>query len=291
MIPQLIVNGLIAGGIYTLVALGFTLIYRTSRFFNFAHGAVYALGAYAAYSFAHYGRINHVVSFFLGTAIAGISGIAFDRMVFVPLRKRKAPPLVFLIASFGVFVFIQNLIQLLYGAQILSFRPGNASRGHDVLGAVITNTQIVIIFSCASLFLALWLFVRRSKLGKAMRAVSDDPLAASSVGIPPEKIILTSFAIGSVLAGAAAILISLETYIEPTMGLSAILKGIVASIIGGLGAIPGAFFGGFVLGLAENIGVYMIPSQWKDSIAFGILLFLMMIRPAGLSREADKERL
>lgn len=119
-------------------------------------------------------------------------------------------------------------------------------------------------------------------MGKAMRAVSDDSIAASVVGIYPEKIILASFAIGSALAGAAGILISLETNIEPTMGLNAILKGIIAAIIGGIGSIPGAMFGGFFLGIAENLGIWKIQAGWKDCIAFTILIVFLLIRPGGI---------
>lgn len=125
------------------------------------------------------------------------------------------------------------------------------------------------------------MFIKKSKLGKAMRAVSDDPIAASVVGINPERIIMTSFAIGSALAGAAGILISYETNIEPTMGFSAILKGIIASIIGGIGSIPGAVLGAFFLGLAENLGIWKISAGWKDAIAFAILIIFLLIRPWG----------
>lgn len=142
------------------------------------------------------------------------------------------------------------------------------------------------------LSVVLWLFVQRTKLGKAMRAVSDDPIAASVVGIYPEKTIFASFAIGSALAGAAGILISLETNIEPTMGLNAVLKGIIASIIGGIGSIPGAMFGGFFLGIAENLGIYKIQAGWKDCIAFVILIIFLLVRPGGiLGMRTEKERL
>lgn len=128
----------------------------------------------------------------------------------------------------------------------------------------------------------LWLFIQKTKLGKAMRAVSDDPIAANVVGINPERIILTSFAIGSALAGVAGILISFETNIEPTMGFSALLKGIIASIIGGIGSIPGAVLGGFFLGLAENLGIWKISAGWKDCIAFAILIIFLLLRPRGI---------
>ena len=278
---QLLLNGIIAGSIYALIAIGFTVIYRTVKFFNLAHGIVYTAGAYFAYTLTISLHLNIILSFFLSIFFAALLGIAIDRCVYYPLRKRNASNLVFLLASFGVFIFLQNLIQLIYGAQILTIRTGPVKEGHHFLGAVITDIQILILVVSSLLLVILWMFIKKSKLGKAMRAVSDDPIAASVVGINPERIIMTSFAIGSALAGAAGILISYETNIEPTMGFSAILKGIIASIIGGIGSIPGAVLGAFFLGLAENLGIWKISAGWKDAIAFAILIIFLLIRPWG----------
>jgi len=292
MIQQLIINGVIAGSIYALIALGFTVIYRTLKFFHFAHGVVYAFGAYFAYTFFVLFDINLLFSFFLSIALACLLGIAIDRLVYHPLRKNNAPNLVYLIASFGVFILIQNLIQLIYGAQILTLRTGPIKVGHHFLGAVITDIQILIIAVSLVLFLLAWLFIQKSKLGKSIRAVSDDPIAARVVGINSEKVILNAFAIGSALAGVAGILISLETNIEPTMGFNAILKGIIASIIGGIGSIPGALFGGLFLGLAENLGIWKIQAGWKDTIAFAILIIFLLIRPSGIMGiKTEKEKI
>jgi branched-chain amino acid transport system permease protein len=154
--------------------------------------------------------------------------------------------------------------------------------GHTVLGAVITNTQILILTVSVLLLVVMWLFIQKTTLGSATRAVADDPLAASVVGINPEKIIRRVMLIGSALAGAAGILISLETNIEPTMGMNAILKGIIASIIGGIGSIPGAVLGGFFLGIVENLGIWKISAGWKDCIAFGVLIIFLLWRPYGI---------
>ena len=282
MLHQLFLNGIIAGSIYALIALGFTVIYRTVKFFHFAHGIVYVAGAYFAYTLFILFDINPLMSFFLSIAIASLLGIAIDRFIYHPLRKNNAPNLVYLIASFGVFIFLQNLLQLIFGAQILTLRTGPVKEGHHFLGSVITDNQVLIIVSSLVLFFLCWLFVQKSKFGKAIRAVSDDPIGARVVGINSEKIIMIAFAIGSALAGVAGILISLETNIEPTMGLNAILMGIIASIIGGIGSIPGALFGGLFLGLAENLGIWKIQAGWKDTIAFAILIIFLLIRPSGI---------
>jgi branched-chain amino acid transport system permease protein len=275
-------NGIIAGSIYGIIGIGFSIIYKTIKFFHFAHGVVYAAGAYLAYAFFISLNINPLISFFLSIALASLLGIGIDRFVYHPLRKNNAPNLVYLIASFGVFIFLQNLIQLIFGAQILTLRTGPIKEGHHFLGAVITDFQILIIVVSLILFLLTWLFIQKTKLGKAIRAVSDDPIGARVVGINSEKVILTAFAIGSALAGLAGILISLETNIEPTMGFNAILKGIIASIVGGIGSIPGALFGGLFLGLAENLGIWKIQAGWKDTIAFAILIIFLLLRPSGI---------
>ena len=292
MIQQLIINGIIAGSIYGLIAIGFTVIYRTVKFFHFAHGVVYTAGAYFAYTLIISLHLNFAFSFFLSVILAAILGVAIDKFVYYPLRQQNASNLIFLLASFGVFIFLQNLIQLIYGAQILTIRTGPIKEGHHFLGAVITDIQILILATSIILMIFLWLFIQKTKLGKAMRAVADDPIAANVVGINPERIIRTSFAIGSALAGAAGILISFETNIEPTMGFSALLKGIIASIIGGIGSIPGAVLGGFFLGLAENLGIWKISAGWKDCIAFVILIIFLLIRPSGiLGAKSEKEQM
>lgn len=300
MLQQLIVNGIIAGSIYALIAIGFTIIYRTVRFFHLAHGAVYTAGAYIAYSVVSFwllvfrkpSFLMWTIAVLAGVIGAGILGVLIDRIVYLPLREKNASDLILLLASFGVFIFLQNLIQLIYGAQILTIRTGPVKEGHHFLGAVITDIQILILVVSCLLLVVCWWFIQRTKLGKAMRAVSDDPIGANVVGINPEKIIVTSFAIGSALAGAAGILISFETNIEPTMGFSAILKGIIASIVGGIGSIPGAVLGGFFLGLAENLGIWKIQAGWKDAIAFGILIIFLLIRPWGLlGNKTEKESL
>ena len=298
LLNQLVLNGIIAGSIYSLIALGFTIIYKTVRFFHFAHGVVYAAGAYFAYSLSVSLGINPILSFFFASILVAILGIVIDRIVYQPLRINAAPGLVFLIASFGVFIFIQNLLQLLYGAQILTLSTEPAKEGHQLsvlgfqLNAVITDIQILILAVSCLLAVVLYLLINKTKIGKAIQAVADDPMGARVSGIYDEKVILYAFGIGSALAGMAGVLISLETNIEPTMGMNAILKGIIASIIGGIGSIPGALLGGFLLGIIENLGIWKIQAGWKDMIAFTVLILFLLFRPEGiLGKKNDRERL
>ena len=264
-----------------MVALGFAVIYRTVKFFHLAHGVVYTSGAYIGYTLAVQLKLPIILAFLLAMPLSAFLGVLIERIVYHPLREKKASNLILLLASFGVFIFIQNLIQLIYGAQTLSLRTGPVKEGYAIFSAVITSVQITILITSIVLMIALWFFVMKTKLGKAMRAVSDDPVAANIVGINPEKIIMISFALGSALAGAAGFLIGLETNLEPTMGFSMILKGIIASIVGGIGSIPGAMIGGVFIGLSENIGIAWLPSAWKDVIVYIILIIFLLVKPHG----------
>jgi branched-chain amino acid transport system permease protein len=292
MLGQILFNGFLAGAIYAAVAMGFTVIYNVTGFFNFAHGAVFTIGAYLAYTCSILLKLNFTTSFLLATAGAGLSGILINHLVYKPLRQQKASTLVFLVASFGLSILLQNLIQLFYGAQSLILSTRTIQVGNQILGAYITNSQIHILLSALCLNLALILILNQTKLGKAMQAVADDPIAARIVGINSEHIIAISFFIGSSIAGAAGILISLENNLEPTMGLNAILKGVIAAIIGGIGIIPGALLGGIFLGLAENLGTLWTNSGWKDGIAFSIMILFLLFRENGiLGKPSDRERL
>lgn len=308
MIPQLLLNGIIAGSIYALIALGFSIIYKTVRFFHFAHGVVYAVGAYVVYGVLRVmgvmsrelgsqgveglgvaGVGGWVVAVLLGVAVSAAVGLGIDRGIYKPLRERKASNLILLLASFGVFIFIENLISLIFGNQILTLRSGVVREGWHMFGAVITPIQVLIIAASILTFALCWWVVAKTRLGRSLRAVADDPLAASVCGINPERTTMWAFLIGSALAGVAGILISLETNLEPTMGFNAILKGIIASIIGGIGSIPGAILGGVFLGLVENLGIAFIPAGWKDAIAFGVLIIFLLFRPQGIFGRRVKE--
>jgi len=171
-------------------------------------------------------------------------------------------------------------------------RTGPIVEGYQIFSAVITPIQILILSVSIVLFGVLWLIVDKTKIGKSIKAVADDTVGASVSGIYPEKVVLYAFGIGSALAGMAGVLISLETNIEPTMGFNAILKGIIASIIGGIGSIPGAVLGGVFLGIVENLGIWKIQAGWKDTIAFAVLIIFLLLRPEGiLGKKNNREKL
>ena len=277
---QLILNGIIAGAIYALVASGFSLIYSVTKFMHFAHGAVLALGAYFMYTFAIIIGMNFWLAVLLTVILSGVAGALLNFGVYLPLRKRKASAAVLLIASIALMTFLNALVLGIWGADVKTIPTRNPV--FDVLGARVTFIQIIIIAVSAVLLLGLWLLMKKTTLGKAMRAVADNNEVAQTVGINPERIYTYTFIIGSVLAGVAGILIGIEQNLYPQMGVSLIIKGFTGAVIGSLVSVPGSVLGSLILGLAENIGIWWLPSGYKDAIAFVLLFIFLLFKPSGL---------
>jgi len=212
--------------------------------------------------------------------------------VYREFRERKASSSILLIASFGLLILIESLVLMSFGADVKTINYIRVSKGLEIFGAIITPLQIVIVASSIVVSIGLFLFMKKTKLGKAMRAVSNNKDVAEIVGISSEKIYSWSFIIGSLIAGIAGVLIGLEQNLEPTMGTNLIIKGFTAAIIGGIGNVYGAILGALLLGLAENFGIWYLPSGYKDAIAFAILFVFLLFRPKGLfgaKKEGDKE--
>ncbi len=282
MIEQLLLNGIIAGSIYSLVALGFSLIYQTTRFFHFAHGAVYTFGAYFAYLFYIQLGYERIVAFPLACVCAMVLGAGCEVLVYKQMRKRKATDLTLLIASLGLYTLLQNIISMVWGDDTKTMRTGEVVEGHALLGARITDVQIMIIAATVVLIALMTLILTQMKFGKTLRALANDPELAQLSGINSDRYILYAFAIGSFLAAVAAIMISFDTDMTPTMGFNALVMGVVAVIVGGINSLPGAALGGLFIGLAQNLGVYWLPSKWQDTIAFVILILFLLFRPYGI---------
>jgi len=279
---QLLINGLIAGAIYALVASGFSLIYATSKFIHFAHGATIAFSAYILYFLFSVLGLNFGFSVVLAIAFASLLGYGMDFFVYKQLRKKKTSSVILLIASFALLILIESLILLLFGADVKTIGFIKIAKGLEFLGAIITPLQIFIIISSIVLLGSLFFFMKKTRIGKAMRAVSDNKDVAEIVGISSEKIYSWSFIIGSAIAGVAAILISLEQNLEPMMGTGLMIKGFAAAVIGGIGSVPGAILGAFLLGIIENFGIWFLPSGYKDAIAFVLLFLFLLFRPNGI---------
>lgn len=283
IIPQLVVNSFIAGAIYTLVALGFNLIYGATKFFNLAHGVMAAIGGYMVFYFAKTLGLNVYVAIIFGVVLAGFVGFGLDKFVYLPLRKRKASNLVLLVASLGAMTALQAVIAILFSSQFKTLSQNvGTQKLFEVFGGVITQTQVVMLLAAVLVMAGLVVLLYKTQFGKAVRAISDDEEVARIVGINTDKIIGYVFFIGSAIAGLAGILIGFDTGIEPTMGLSLLLKGVIASIVGGVGNIYGGVLGAFLLGLVENFGIWKISGEWKDAIAFALLIGFLIFRPRGI---------
>lgn len=285
---QLIANGLIAGSIYALMAAGFSLMYALQRFMNIAHGATYLTGAFAAYAAAVLWGLPLWIAFVLGLIAATLLGLLTDQLVFRPLQRQKDRTNALLMASFGVFLLVEAVVLMLFGADVKSFGLP-VEKGMAVMGAVVTPVQLVIIVAAPVVFLGLWFLLYRTRLGTALRATADNETIAKTMGINVRFMTFISTGIGSMLAGLAGILVALEQNLEHSMGLSAILKGLTAAIIGGIGNVPAAILGGYLLGLAENLGVWYLPSGYKDAIAFVVLILFLLFRPQGFLGARKRE--
>jgi len=287
---QQLANGIAWGSIYALIALGYTMVYGILRLINFAHGDIYMVGAFAAYYLA---RLLHAggpepspllaVVVLLGSMVicAGL-GVAIEFFAYRPVRKSGR--LAALITAIGVSLLLENLGIRLFGADPKFFPQLVAPRTVTLAeGVIVTNHQITVVVISIVLMVALTLFVQRTRTGKAMRAVSFSRDAASLMGIPVNRIITITFAIGSALAAAAGVLVGLTNpKIEPLMGIMPGIKAFVAAVLGGIGSIPGAVVGGLVMGVSEYLVVGYISSTYRDAIAFIILILVLLLKPAGL---------
>ncbi len=281
ILPQIILNSIIAGAIYALIALGFNFIYGATKFFNLAHGALATVGGYSVFFITYTLGWNVYLAVLISVIFAGAVGYGLDKFIFLPLRKRKATNMVLLVASLGAFTVIQAVIAILFGTQFQTLTQATP-KIYEVFGGVITQTQLAILISGIVITFLLILAINKTFFGKAVKAISDDEEVARIVGINTDKIIGYIFFIGSAIAGLGGIFVGFDAGIQPTMGLSLLLKGIIAAIIGGVGNIYGALLGAFLLGFVENFGIWKISAEWKDAIAFGLLILFLLFRPRGI---------
>jgi branched-subunit amino acid ABC-type transport system permease component len=277
---QSIFNGVLAGCIYALFAMGLTLIYGVLNFVNFAHGELIMWGAY--FLFLLMEEPIHLplpVALVPALFLTVLLGMGMDRLVFKPLRQ--ANRLTLLIAALGLSFFLRNGAQFFYGAEIRTY-GFEIKRGLRFLGISITPSQIAIVLTSFVCILFLYFLFYRSRLGKSMRAISDNLELARVVGIDSKRAIRAAWVIASLLAGVGGILLALDTNLQPGMGLINLVKAFAATLLGGVGNLWGALLGGLFIGLAENLGVLIISPGYKDAIAFGIMVLMLLVRPSVL---------
>ena len=297
---QHLTNGLTLGGIYALIALGYTMVYGILKFINFAHGDILMVGAYIGLFVFDALRgdsplgvwtfIAFLIAMLTSAAFCALLGVTIERVAYKPLRKaaRLAP----LLSAIGVSFILSNGAAWLWGTSSRKLNyPFDNSPIH-IGGVVITPHQILILVVSAVMMLALKLFVDKSKMGKAMRATSLDQDTAKLMGINSDRVISLTFALGSALAAVGGMLIALDYKVYPTLGTMTGLKAFVAAVVGGIGNISGAMVGGIILGLLETFGVavFGIPQGYKDTIAFAILIIILLFKPEGLLGKVEKEK-
>ena len=273
-------NGLQTGSVYALVALGYSMVYGIILLLNFAHGDIIMVGAYTAFYAMTAFHLHPILSVVLAVVTSTLLGVVIEKVAYTPLRS--APRLSLLITAIGISFLLENGAQLLFGTDTKSMDtlvPGNASFG----SVTISYTAILTIIVAVIAMVALTLLVQKTKLGKAMRAVSEDMGAAQLMGISLNKTISFTFAVGSALAGIGSVLyLCAYSQASPTMGSMLGLKAFVAAVLGGIGSIPGAMIGGFAIGLLEALVAAVGLSVWKDAVVFAILIVVLLVKPSGI---------
>lgn len=282
MISQLVLNIFFSASIYLLIALSFSLIYSSLKFFYFAHAATISLSSYLLYSLLE-ANFSITCAIIISLLVINIIIIIIDFFIYSKFRKKDSTPLVQLITSIGLYVIIQNLISLLWGDETRTIHSGAIKAGHTYLGAYVTNIQIISILVSISLFFSLYYFLKKTRLGLKIRAIASNNKLLNIYGIDPSKIILLSFCIGSTLAGIVGFLVAFDINLTPTMGFRLLLYGVVVMIIGGVGSTKGLIWGSLLLSISQHVGAYYIDSKWMDVIAYIILILFLIWKPLGFS--------
>ena len=286
---QQLVNGLILGSVYALLALGYTMVYGIIKLINFAHGDIYMMGAFMGYFLINSLQLNFFIALILSMAGTAILGVIIEFLAYRPLRNSTRISV--LITAIGVSFLLEYGMVYLVGANTRAFPQAIQTVRYDLGPISLTNIQLLILGVSIVLMVLLQLIVKKTKMGKAMRAVSVDSDAAQLMGINVNRTISFTFALGSALAGAAGVLIALYyNSLEPLMGVTPGLKSFVAAVLGGIGIIPGAALGGFVIGLLETFATALGMSDFRDAIVYGILLLILIVRPAGILGKNVKEK-
>lgn len=288
-ILEQVINGLRSGSIYALIALGYTMVYGIAKMINFAHGDIIMVGAYTLYVGLNVLHLPAVASVLLAIVVCTVLGVVIERVAYKPLRS--APPLAVLITAIGVSFLLQSVALLIFGATPKPQASIINLEGVKIGSLTISGITIVTLVVTTVCMIVLTWFIHKTKMGSAMRAVSEDKGAAALMGIDVNKTISTTFAIGSMLAAVAGILyICQYQSLKPTLGAMPGIKAFVAAVLGGIGSVPGAMLGGVILGLIESLSKAYISTEFSDAIVFGILVLVLLIKPSGFFGKIRKEK-
>lgn len=288
-ILQQIINGISLGSIYALIALGYTMVYGILRLINFAHGDIYMLGAFIGFFALGSWNMPFAIGLIIAMLLTAIIGILVEKLAYKPLRN--APRISLLITAIGVSFLLENIMVLLVGATPRAFPQKISTEVYLIGNIIVTNKQIIILSVSIFLMLFLQFVVNKTKIGRAMRAVSQDKEMAQMLGVNIDNVISFTFALGSALAAAGGVLVGMYfNKIEPYMGVMPGLKAFVAAVLGGIGIIPGAMLGGFIMGIAEVLVSAFISSTIRDAIAFIILIVILLVKPTGILGKYMREK-
>ena len=286
---QQLVNGLILGSVYALIALGYTMVYGIIKLINFAHGDLYMMGAFIGYYLINSFQLNFFLALILTMVLTACLGVLIEFLAYRPLRN--STKIAALITAIGVSFFLEYGMVYLFGVNTRAFPQALETVKYNLGPISVTNVQLTILGVSIFLMVALQFIVQKTKMGKAMRAVSVDSDAAQLMGINVNSTISFTFALGSALAGAAGVLIGLYyNSVEPLMGMAPGIKAFVAAVLGGIGIIPGAALGGFIIGLLETLAITIGLSSYRDAVVYGILIVILLVRPAGILGKNVKEK-
>lgn len=294
---QHVVNGLSLGSIYALIALGYTMVYGILQMINFAHSDVYMIGAFAAYYAAKWlgienqpGLMTLATLLVISMVVCSLLGLAIERLAYRPLRK--APKLNILITAIGVSLFLEYTAQIIFGADPKVFPDViNDAVLFEYGNLAIRSSDITVLIVSLIAMSGLQFLIHKTKLGRAMRAVSQNAPVAAMMGVNTDRIISLTFVVGSSLAAIGSVLVGMKyPKIEPLMGMMIGLKAFVAAVLGGIGSITGAVLGGLIMGLSEEMVVAYLSSTYRDALAFGILIVILLVRPAGLLGRYQAEK-
>ena len=281
LLLQLLATGLVVGSLYALCALGWGLIYGTTLHFHVAHGAVFSLAAYFAYVGQKLLHLPLGVAVVAAILAAAAAGLLIDLLLYQQLERRGALRTSLFIASLGLLILIENLLAIVFTPDPMRMDIGVLDTSLVIGPVFLTYLHVLTVVLAVAGYLALMLFLKRSRWGHAIRAVSSSPEMARTVGIDLKRVHLLTYAIGSALAAPAGILVAMDVGAEPFRGTRFVLLASVAVIMGGIGSIPGAMLGGLFLGLLENVGIWQLPSEWQLAISFGVFLLFILLRPRG----------
>ena len=282
-------NGLSLGSVYAIIALGYTMVYGIAKMLNFAHGDVIMVAGFVIYTMMNSLGVNPIVAVLISVIVCTALGVTIEKIAYKPLRK--ATPLAVLITAIGVSYFLQNLALLIFGSDTKMFTSVVKVPQLKLGEIIITGETIVTIIACIIIMVCLTLFIKKTKAGQAMLAVSEDKDAAELMGINVNATISLTFAIGSGLAAiAGALLCSQYTSLTPYTGAMPGIKAFVAAVFGGIGSIPGALIGGLLLGVIENLSKAYISSQMADAIVFSVLIIVLLVKPTGILGKKINEK-